>query len=193
MAKAKRKKTNFKEMIDRLANDGKHNEIIKTKPQLLNNAVIVHKTKYSTECDKIAFDTLKVYGKTVVHLCVALNCARTTVQTWIEKYPSFRLAISQALIISEAEFRDKLALAAFNPSKDVNLGLLKMIGLNVYGIEESKPTVIINNYNGSNGDSSKESANLYADAINRPIACNNDDSDSEIIEGDYQNIDDNEE
>jgi hypothetical protein len=104
------------------------------------------KTTYKPSYDKIVLNLLASEGKTKAHCCNALRCSPVTLDKWIRDNPSFRAAIETGLEIGKMMFMKKIQDHAFEPSKQVNNGLIKLLASNIYGIRED-PQVIINNEN----------------------------------------------
>lgn len=101
--------------------------------------------KYKPEYCQLAYDILSSGPlKTKAHLCVAFQCSKPTIVSWVKRYPEFREAVEAGLAAGEKKFRDKTYNHAFEPQAQVNNGLIKLLAANVYGIkEEVTPTVVI--------------------------------------------------
>ncbi len=100
-------------------------------------------TLYEEHYPLLAYEVLSSDAlKTKAHLCVAFACSKPTINRWIGKYPEFREAVECGLSCGEVKFRDKVRNNAFKPSKEVNNGLIKMMGSNVYGIEEHIVSIV---------------------------------------------------
>jgi len=105
---------------------------------------------YKPEYNEIVFKLLSTgtQARTKSHCCNALQCSKTTLIRWMKKFPEFNQAIESGLEIGEMKWRNKIRKHAFNPSSEVNNGLIKLLSSNVYGIkEDDSPTVIIHNTN----------------------------------------------
>jgi len=103
--------------------------------------------KYQPEYDKIAIDLLSTDEcKTKAHLCRALQCSKPLLLKWMREHESFRQAVEDGLELGSAKWREKIRDHAFEPTKEVNNGLIKLLSANVYGIrEETDPLVVVNN------------------------------------------------
>lgn len=109
-------------------------------------------TTYKTEYAEMAFKLLSSDdgAKTKSHVCAALYVSKNGLLQWMKKYPEFNEAIITGLEIGSQKWRDKIRKHAFEPTANVNNGLIKLLSSNVYGIkEDSEPTVVIHNTNTS--------------------------------------------
>lgn len=112
---------------------------------------------YKTEYDKIIFNLLSKSStaKNKSHCCNALQCARTTFNRWLEKYPTLNEAFETGMEIGKKRWMDKIQKHAFKPTTQVNNGLIKLLSAVVYGIKiDSEPSVVVNN--NVNSDPEKE-------------------------------------
>lgn len=103
---------------------------------------------YDPSYDKIAYDLLSTSdsAKTKAHLCRAFHCSKPTLLNWMKKNPSFKEAVEKGLDIGCSRFMDRIAKHAFEPTSNVNNGLIKLLAGHVYGVrEDDGPTVVINN------------------------------------------------
>lgn len=123
------------------------------EPQIISPIDRNRKRQYGTYsykpeyCD-IVFKLLSSGSqcKTKSHCCHALHCTKNTLIQWINKFPDFRQAIESGLEIGAVKWRNKIRKHAFEPTGNVNNGLIKLLSSNVYGIkEDAEPTVVINN------------------------------------------------
>ncbi|MCK5025109.1 MAG: hypothetical protein KAS15_00860, partial [Nanoarchaeota archaeon] len=65
---------------------------------------------------------------------------------WMRVFPEFKRAMESGLEIGAMKWRNKIRTHAFEPSGNVNNGLIKLLSSNVYGIkEDTEPAVVINN------------------------------------------------
>lgn len=103
---------------------------------------------YKPEYAKLAFDLLANSddAKTKSHVCALLHCARSTLYRWMRQNPDFDRAIKMGLAEGAAKWRERIAQHAYEPTANVNNGLIKLLSANVYGIKD-EPTVVINNTN----------------------------------------------
>lgn len=102
---------------------------------------------YQNSYADIAFELLSESdtAKTMAHVCHALSCSKPTLHRWIKTFPEFAEAIESGLQIGKMRWRDRLAEHAFEPSQQVNNGLIKLLSSNVYGIkEDADPIAVIN-------------------------------------------------
>jgi len=107
---------------------------------------------YKPEYAEIVFKLLSTgtQARTKAHCCNALLCSKTTLIRWMKKYSEFNEAVVSGLKIGEMKWRNKIRKHAFNPSSEVNNGLIKLLSSNVYGIkEDASPAVVIHNTNTS--------------------------------------------
>ena len=134
-----------------------------------------------TWMNKAAFDAISQEDGTMVHVCVALNCCRSTLVSWMKRHPPLTRAMEAGRQIGEVKFREKLKQYAFEPSSQVNNGLIKMIANNVHGISDAEASNIILNVNGADNTAPEESARLYQDYMGR--------GDESVIEVDFEEVD----
>jgi hypothetical protein len=84
-------------------------------------------------------------AKNKSHACAALKCSRFTLEAWIKKYPEFGDAVRNGLEVGKSKWMSRIAKHAYNPTAEVNNGLIKLLSSNVYGInEETEATLNIN-------------------------------------------------
>jgi len=118
----------------------------KQKPLVKENGKPVRKisSHYKTEYAGIAYDLLAKSdeAKTKSHLCRALQCTRLTLLAWMRRHPEFKEAVEAGLQIGEANWRDRIAKYAFEPTSMVNNGLIKLLSSNVYGIQGDQPVAL---------------------------------------------------
>lgn len=113
---------------------------------------------YKPEYCDIVFKLLSTgtQCKTKSHCCNALQCPKSTLLNWMRVFPEFKRAMESGLEIGAMKWRNKIRTHAFEPSGNVNNGLIKLLSSNVYGIkEDTEPAVIINN-NQNNFDAEEE-------------------------------------
>ena len=155
--------------IHNTISDEQYAEEYKTAVQIMpNGAVIKHPDSYEKQYDKVAFHTMSKDDASIAHLCVALKCSRPTIARWLLRHPTFKQMFQAGKEISEKKFRKKITDNAFDSSNKVNNGLIKMIAINVHGMEVDTPQVIVNNNNSNQtivGSDKLETSNLYQDAI----------------------------
>lgn len=130
--------------------------------------------KYKPDYALIAFEVL-TSGKGAIcraHVCAALSCGENTLRRWESKYPEFKQAISDGMLIGKAIWLERLGQYAFQPSGLVNNGLIKLLSSFVYNVSDN-PREFILQLEGSKvvGEidasvSEKEAVNLYIDMIN---------------------------
>ena len=139
-----------------------------TKVVLHHGGIITHPDKYKTEFDEIAFDIMSEENGTMTAVCVALKVTAQTLRRWIERHPTLRQAVYCGRLEGEVKFRKKMADHAYMPASQVNTGLIKIMAMNVYGMEVDTPSVIVNNTNKNEVvvDGKKETNRLYEDVIN---------------------------
>lgn len=103
---------------------------------------------YKPEYCDIVFKLLSTgtQCKTKSHCCNALQCPKSTLLNWMRVFPEFKQAMESGLEIGAMKWRNKIRTYAFEPSANVNNGLIKLLSSNVYGIkEDAEPAVVINN------------------------------------------------
>lgn len=136
--------------------------------RMINGIPTVYPDKYRKEYDQVAFDVMSESMATVTKLCKTLKITKVTLDRWVRRHPSFKVALSVGGLEGEDAFRDEIKNAAFKPTSEVNNRLIAMIACNVYGIKSDEhPTIVINNSNTPAPVKEDESAALYADAIGR--------------------------
>lgn len=114
---------------------------------------------YKPEYCDIVFKLLSTGSqcKTKSHCCNALHCTRPTLTRWINEFPEFKQSMESGLELGAVNWRNKIRKHAFEPTANVNNGLIKLLSSNVYGIkEEVEPAVVINNNNQNNFDPEEE-------------------------------------
>lgn len=140
--------------------------IVQTMP---NGAKIPHPDGYKgEEHDALAFEAMSGDNGSMSAVCVALQCSKPTLLRWIPRHKNLAAAVQKGKAIGEEKFRKKIADHAFQPTSEVNNGLIKMLAKNVHGIDaDEAPTVIINNTNDNSTTvvDSEETANLYKEAL----------------------------
>jgi hypothetical protein len=105
-----------------------------------------YKPEYAAACFKLLAGSNM--AKTKSHCCALLQCSKPTLLKWMKKYPEFGQAINDGLEIGKTKWRNKIAKHAWEPSAQVNNGLIKLLSANVYGIkDESEANIVINNTN----------------------------------------------
>jgi hypothetical protein len=104
-------------------------------------------SSYEDTYPQIAYDLLcSDWGISKAHIARSLGCCRSTVDDWSAAHPEFAKAIEMGMAYGESLYRDKVQKFAFEPSKEVNNGLIKLIGRNIYDIGDNpEPIVIVNN------------------------------------------------
>lgn len=132
-----------------------------------DGAIVIHRDGYVKEYDDVAFNTVAQPGGSLVHLAVVFDCSEVTVKAWIQKHPSFRDAIIKGHNVGNTMFRQKMMEHAFEPSSQVNNGLIKMIALNVYGITDAEAMNVYINTDGTEGIDNSESAKIYKNFMER--------------------------
>ena len=160
-----------REWINDIMSDEQYNKEYQTV-SIVNGIPMVYPDKYRQEYDQIAFDVMKDAGATITKLCVTLKITKVTLDRWVRRHPSFKVAVAVGGLEGEDAFRDQIKDAAFKPTSDVNNRLIAMIACNVYGIKaDEHPTIVINNNNTPATLKEDESAALYAEAIDRKDEC----------------------
>ena len=161
-----------KDWIHNVINDEQYAKEYKVAIQTLpNGTVVTHPDNYKPEYDQIAYDTMNQSAGTITHVCVALHCSKQTIGRWIKRHPTFREAINAGRLEGEVKFRQKIIDNAFEPTSNVNNGLIKLLANNVHGIEDVAPNIVINNNNSQSQSqaSGKETSQLYKDAIDAEV------------------------
>jgi hypothetical protein len=135
-----------------------------------NGAIVLHPDKYKKEYDEIAFKVMTEDDASLARVCATLQCSRPTLLQWIKRHPSFRVAIENGRQIGEDAFRKKIREHAFDPTANVNNGLIKMLAKNVHDIDADEASIIIHNHQSQNVlAADKETASLYAEALGRKL------------------------
>lgn len=104
-------------------------------------------SSYEDTYPKVIYDLLCTeWGISKCHIARALGCCKDTVDRWLADFPDFAEAYKKGKSVGESLYRDKVKMNAFSPSKEVNNGLIKMLGKNLYDIgDDVEPVVIIHN------------------------------------------------
>lgn len=102
---------------------------------------------YSDTYPSIIYGLMKNdWGVSKSHLAKALGCCVLTINRWLAENPDFKEAFEKGKAVGESKYRDKVKSHAFTPSKEVNNGLIKLLGKNMYDIgEDPEPAVIVTN------------------------------------------------
>lgn len=143
-----------------------------------NNPQSSYKKKY----DLIAYEIL-AEGKSKAHICRELHCAKTTLIKWMHAFPSFNAAVELGLAAGESEYMDMIDRNTEVPASGVNNGLIKLKGINVYGIKEEAPQVIVNN--NSTNKSGEELMKERGIPIPQ-VGCTDDGDIADIEESEYE-------
>lgn len=154
--------------IHNVMNDEQYAEEFKLIKQTMpSGQIIAHPDKYKPEFDQIAFDIMAEENGTITAVCVALKVTSQTLRRWIERHPTLRTAVNCGRLEGEVKFRKKMADHAYSPASQVNTGIIKILAMNVYGMEVDTPAVIVNNTNKNEVvvDGKKETNRLYEDVI----------------------------
>ena len=129
--------------------------------------------KYQKKYAEIAFDLLSKSdtAKNKSHLCAKFLVSKSTILDWMFKHKEFKEAVERGMSISEARWRDRLSEVAFQPSHNVNNGVIKLLSKNVYGISDDEPVQItINNTNTNSAKIKKTTIqHIEAELIKRGI------------------------
>jgi len=121
---------------------------------------------YEKKFDEVAYDIMSQPDATMARLAVALRRNKTTIRRWIRRHKSFRDAVEYGRLQSEDKFLTILYNHAFQPSAEVNLGLIKILLSKIHGIKpDDMPSVFIQNNN--NCKVNVESGALYRDALDK--------------------------
>jgi len=114
-------------------------------------------TQYLPEYAKAAFELLSSTNKcrNKTHVCRLLQCSKPTLLKWMRHFPEFKKAIEDGMEIGQSRFRDKIRQHAFEPTKDVNNGLIKLLANNVYGIKEEKEITLTDKTKNTGSDAVK--------------------------------------
>lgn len=158
-----------REWINDIMSDEQYNEEQKLLKKRKDGSydMIPYPDKYRQEYDDIAYSIFSEAGATVTKCCVELKITKATFGRWVKRHPSFKIAVATGGLIGEDAFRDKIQIAAFQPSKDVNNRLIEMIARNVYNISvEDSPQISIT-VEGNGVIKGEESAKIYAEAMDR--------------------------
>lgn len=132
------------------------------------NGLAIYPDKYHPDMDQLAFAILSGDDGNMTKVCVALNCTKATLMSWIRRHPTLRAAIDSGRMHGEVKFRKKVMEAAFKPSSEVNNSLIKMMAKNLYGIDDAEAANININTNPADHVTQEESSRLYADFMGRP-------------------------
>ncbi len=175
-------KKSHKEWIHNIMTDEQYQEEWQPTVQTtVNGGIIVHPDQYKSEYDQIAYDVMSKEDATLTHVLVALHCSKPTLHNWIKRHPTLRSALIAGQAIGEVAFRDKLKTYAFQPTGQVNNGLIKMIAKNVHNIDADETTVLIETKEKKETDYGiEESARLYADVMGR--------GETDVIEITYEDV-----
>lgn len=124
--------------------------------------------KYKEEYDSIAHHMMQDEDSTLTRVCVALKVSKPTLLKWMKRHPSFRDAIETGRLIGEEAFRAKIKQHMYEPTSNVNNGLIKMMASNIHNINDTPAIVINNNQDQKQAVAiGQESSTLYQDAIGR--------------------------
>lgn len=138
--------------------------------------VIVHrKDGYEEWMDKAAYDAMCEPHGTMTHAANACGVLKGVLREWCKRHPSLRKAIIAGRQVGEEGFRKNLEKHAYNPSKDVNNGLIKLLAANVHGIEEAPAFQIVTGPTTNVVNTDDESAKMFAEALGREISSDSED------------------
>lgn len=135
---------------------------------LNKDLTITFPDQYKEEYAEIAHFMMQDEDATLTRVCVALKVTKPTLLKWMKRHPDFRNAIETGRMIGEEAFRNKIKTIMYEPTSNVNNGLIKMMASNIHGINDTPAIVINNNQDQKQAVAvGQESSTLYQEAIGR--------------------------